>query len=162
MNVAGGNFHIKRNIAFCMLLGLIFSGGCEHSTPGKLPVTTMRIGEKSFTLEIAVSEHDQEVGLMHRPTLDADHGMIFINSDEQVRTFWNHDVHFPLDLLFLGTDVKIVSIKRLEPFDDRNVSSDVPARYVIELNAGTAKALHLSVGDQLALPSDVQTGNTAR
>jgi uncharacterized membrane protein (UPF0127 family) len=92
---------------------------------------------------------------MHRDSLDPDHGMIFINSQEQPQTFWNHDVHFPLDLIFLGAGGNVVSLKHMDAYRDTAVSSDAPAQYVIELNAGTVDRLNVKVGDRLTLPKDV-------
>jgi uncharacterized membrane protein (UPF0127 family) len=114
----------------------------------------MQIGGEGFNLEIARSFHEQEVGLMHRDHLDADHGMIFPMPDDTVREFWNHDVHFPLDVIFLNAAGDIVSIVRLETFSDKDVSSGVPAVYAIELNAGTAARLGLKVGQHLDVPRE--------
>jgi uncharacterized membrane protein (UPF0127 family) len=113
------------------------------------------MGGQTFTLELATTQAQQELGLMHRDHLDADAGMIFIFPDMGVRTFWNHDVSFPLDLVFLDGSGKVVSIKRMEKFSDLDVSSDVPARYAIELNAGTAANLGLKTGDTLPIPPQV-------
>jgi hypothetical protein len=129
--------------------------GCDwKSSDSSLPVTRMKIGSEEFNLEIAVSDHDQELGLMHRDGMDSDHGMIFPMARQEVQKFWNHDVRFPLDVIFLDSGGRVVSIKRLEPFDERTVPSDVPAKYAIELNAGTVNRLHLSVGDRLEVPKD--------
>jgi uncharacterized membrane protein (UPF0127 family) len=80
--------------------------------------------------------------------------MIFPSSDEKERVYWNHDVHFPLDLIFLDGSGAVVSIKRLETFSDRNVSSDAAAQYAIELNAGSAQRLHVEVGQHLEIPKE--------
>ena len=148
---------MKRRAAaiFAVFLMLLASAGCNSkSSDSSLPVTRMKIGSESFNLEIATSEHDQEVGLMHRDGMDSDHGMIFPMAKEEVQKFWNHDVRFPLDLIFLDSNGTVVSIKRLEPYDERTVPSDVPAKYAIELNAGTANRIHLTVGDRLEVPKE--------
>lgn len=144
-----------RIIPILAVLLTLASAGCRQKQASLLPVTSMQIGSEHFDLEMAVSPHDQEVGLMHRDSLDSDHGMIFINSEEKPQTFWNHDVHFPLDLIFLGTGGNVVSLKRLDTYSEKAVPSDVPAQYVIELNAGTVARLGVKVGDRLELPKDV-------
>jgi uncharacterized membrane protein (UPF0127 family) len=128
--------------------------GCDQRPASSLPVTRMQIGSETFNLEIATSFHDQEVGLMHRDQMDSDHGMIFIFPDEAERSFWNHDVHFSLDLIFLDAGGTVVSVKRLDAYSERGVSSDAKAKYAIELNAGTAKRINLKSGMQLALPPE--------
>src|SRR5580700_6243621 len=130
---------MKASAATLLAILLILSPlGCHRKPDSNLPVTSMQIGSKHFDLEMAVSPHDQEVGLMHRDSLDSDHGMIFINSEEKPQTFWNHDTHFPLDLVFLNGSGGVVSLKHLDAYSEKAVASDAPAQYVIELNAGTA------------------------
>jgi hypothetical protein len=148
---------VKRRAAAILAVFLLLLGpaGCDwKSSDSSLPVTRMKIGPENFNLEIATSEHDQELGLMHRDGMDSDHGMIFPFSDEQVRSFWNHDVRFNLDLIFLDAGGAVVSIKSLEAYNEKPVSSDVIAKYAIELNAGTVKRIHLSVGDRLEVPKE--------
>jgi uncharacterized membrane protein (UPF0127 family) len=133
---------------------LLLAACCSSKeSNSSLPVTQMTIAGQNFNVEIATSFHDQEVGLMHRDSLESDHGMLFIFNDMQVRDFWNHDVHFPLDLIFMDPGGAVVSLKHLDAYNDKDVSSVVPAQYVIELNAGTVDRLHVHVGDRINLPS---------
>jgi hypothetical protein len=132
---------------------LLLATCCTSKDSGSsLPVEQITIGGQTFNIEIAKSYHDQEVGLMHRDHLDSDHGMIFVNDHPFVQNFWNHDTHFDLDLVFLGPDGTVVSLKHLVAWSEKTVSSEVPAQYVIELNAGTAARLNLHVGDHITLP----------
>jgi uncharacterized membrane protein (UPF0127 family) len=144
---------IYRGAVYCLLWVAV--AGCARNKEYPLPVTKMQIGGESFGIEIAVAFKDQETGLMHRDHLDADHGMIFVSDQTQVQRFWNHEVHFPLDLVFLDEKGKIVSLKRMKPYDDATVPSDAPAKYTIELLGGTAERLNLKVGDHVALPDEV-------
>jgi hypothetical protein len=153
---------LQRFIFALTLPALIFVSGCNHAPAGGLPTTKMQIGNTTFTLEIATSDHDMHVGLMHRENLDSDHGMIFSYPDEDVRTFWNHDVHFPLDLLFLDHAGTLVSIRHMKSYSDLNVSSDKSAEYCIELNDGTAQKLKLSEGQQLQIPAEAKAPVAAR
>ena len=146
---------MKKILVPILLLFLTLFPCCHPKPASHLPVTSMQIGSEHFDLEIAVSPHDQEVGLMHRDSLDPDHGMIFVNDAVKPQTFWNHDTHFPLDLIFLGSSGNVVSLKHLDAYSEKVVPSDAPAQYVIELNAGTAARLHVKIGDHLDLPKDV-------
>jgi len=114
----------------------------------------MSIGGQSFVLEKATTPGQQEMGLMRRDSLASDHGMIFIFPHADVQRFWNANVRFGLDNLFLDDDARIVSIQQMKAYDPTN-TEPVTARYVIELNTGTAARLGLKIGDQLTLPSDV-------
>ena len=89
---------------------------------------------------------------MFRDSMPADHGMIFVFDDVEVRGFWMKNTRIPLDIIYVGPDKVVVSIKQMEPFDLRNTSSDKPAQYAIELNKGQAAAAGLRVGDKLTIP----------
>ena len=145
------NRRVRHILAFLLAAALI---GCDQHPAGSLPVTRMQIGTETFDLEMATSSHDQEVGLMHRDHLDSDHGMLFIFPDEAERDFWNSDVHFPLDLIFLDAGGTIVSLKHLDAYSVKNVPSEARAKYTIELNAGTVGAVEPETGDRLTLPKD--------
>jgi hypothetical protein len=122
-----------------------------------LPTTTMQIGSDKFVLEKAITPHDQEVGLMHRDSLDPGYGMIFINAHDQPQAFWNHDTHFDLQLLFIDSHSRIVDIEKLKKWDETTVRSTVPAQFIIELNPGTAERVGVKIGDTVTLPPDVQS-----
>lgn len=131
------------------------SAACQRdiSSDSGLPVVHMQLGSEDFTLEVAATQISRQVGLMHRDTLPTDHGMLFVFTDEQPRSFWNHDVHFPLDLVFMDSSGQIVSLKHMDSFSEQTTPSDAAARYTIELNSGEADRLHLKPGEKLALPS---------
>jgi len=126
--------------------------GCEQKSPSGLPTVKMEIGGRNFNLEVARTAADQDKGLMDRDSLPDDHGMIFIFPDDEIRSFWMKNVHFPLDILFLDSAGRVVSFHQMRPYDENNTSSDYPARYAIELNKGIADQLGVKVGDELPLP----------
>jgi uncharacterized membrane protein (UPF0127 family) len=140
---------------FAVLFLVLAPGGCDSKSPdSSLPVTRMKIGPEEFNLEIATSLLEQETGLMHRDGMASDHGMIFPMAKEEAQTFWNHDVRFNLDLIFLDAGGAVVSLKQLKAYNEKGVSSDAPAKYAIELNAGTVDRIHLKLGDRLEVPKD--------
>jgi uncharacterized membrane protein (UPF0127 family) len=112
----------------------------------------MKIGSRSFNLEIARTHEEQERGLMKRDSMPQDHGMIFVFPSEQVLNFWMKDTRFPLDILFLDGSGKVVSIFQMKPYDLSNTSSEQPAQYAIELNAGASKDVGVKAGDVLGIP----------
>jgi uncharacterized membrane protein (UPF0127 family) len=137
---------------------LLLAAGCDKgSTPDAttlLPTTTMQIGGQPFVLEKALTPGEQMTGLMRRDSLAPDHGMIFVFPQATTQVFWNKNVRFPLDNLFLDDSARIVSIQHMDAYDETD-TQPVVARYVIELNAGVPARLGLKTGDQLTLPVDV-------
>ncbi len=142
----------RKNLALCCCLIALFTGCNRDETA--LPVATMQISGRPFVVELARSLREQETGLMQRDHLARDHGMIFICNDEKTRRFWNHDVRFDLDLLFIDAGGVIVDIGHLDAYSERSISSGAPAMYVIELPGGVAADLKLKPGDRLALPKE--------
>jgi uncharacterized membrane protein (UPF0127 family) len=141
-----------------MIVMLALGSGCNNKpkvpspSPQKLEEITMTLGGKPFKIEIADDETEQQIGLMYRDSMPADHGMIFVFPDEEHRGFWMKNTRIPLDILYLDSRGTIVSIKQMLPFDLTEVPSEKPARFAIELNDGTAKTLKLKPGDRIAIP----------
>jgi uncharacterized membrane protein (UPF0127 family) len=136
---------------FLAALFLAFVAGCRSSSGG-LPIVDVRIGQRTFQLEVARSEPELEKGLMERDGMPGDHGMLFVFADEKVLDFWMKNTRFPLDILYLDHADKIVSIHQMKAYDLTPISSDFPAQYAIELNLGAADAAAVHVGDVVALP----------
>jgi uncharacterized membrane protein (UPF0127 family) len=112
----------------------------------------MKIGDKTFTLEVADSDATRQKGLMRRDSMPKDHGMIFVFAREAPLGFWMLNTRFPLDIVYLDSKGKIVSIKQMKPYDRTTVPSDGPAQYAIELKHGTALDAGIKAGDVLELP----------
>jgi uncharacterized protein len=105
-------------------------------------------GPIHFDVELALTPAQQEQGLMYRPRLAPDAGMLFDFRDLAPRAFWMKNTLIPLDMLFIGGDGKIVDIhERAVPLSEDIIASKVPARAVLELNGGTVDRLGIAVGD---------------
>lgn len=124
--------------------------------PQSLPTTQMAVGNAQFILEIANDPREREIGLMKRDSMPADHGMIFVFPDEQPRKFWMKNTRFDLDILYVDSIGKVDSIKRMLAYDLKGAPSDGPAKYAIELHAGTAEKIGVKPGDRLDIPADAK------
>jgi uncharacterized membrane protein (UPF0127 family) len=117
----------------------------------KAPAAVVTIHNHSFTVEYADSPDEQVKGLSGRASLAPDHGMLFRFNAADTHCFWMKDMRFALDIIWINSDKKVVHL-------ESNVSPQTypksycpaePARYVLEVNAGTTKALNLRTGDSL-------------
>ena len=118
----------------------------------RVVIATRGGNEAAFEIEVADTPSKREMGLMYRRELAADHGMLFIFPDESVLTFWMKNTPIPLDMIFIGSDLRIVGIVReAVPFTESARSVGLPSRYVLEINGGVAQKRGLEVGDKVRL-----------
>jgi uncharacterized membrane protein (UPF0127 family) len=112
-----------------------------------------RTGAHSFKVEIADDEAERTQGLMNRPSMGQDHGMLFQFPDERDRSFWMHNTYIPLDIIYIDGAGKIVSIAaNATPFSETPIPSMGAAKAVLELNGGRAEALGIQPGDTVRHP----------
>lgn len=102
-------------------------------------------------IEIADTDFDVETGLMYRNTMAPNQGMLFVFDDETERFFYMKNTKIPLDLIYINTSKNMVSFqKNAKPFDESSLPSHLPAKYVLEVNAGLVNKWALSVGDSIS------------
>ena len=127
--------------------GLVRAQGTEKFKTGKLSIVSA--GKRNtFTVELAITDRQQQQGLMFRRTLAPDAGMLFDYVTPTRITMWMKNTFIPLDMVFIGADGKVVDIaERAVPQSETIIPSKVPARAVLELNGGTVQRLGIKVGD---------------
>lgn len=106
---------------------------------------------KNLDIEIADDDYKTQTGLMYRDNMGQLQGMLFVFPDEDLRSFYMKNTNIPLDIIYIGADKKIVSFqKNAQPNNESSLPSNVPAKYVLEINAGLADEWGLEVGDKIA------------
>lgn len=123
---------------------------------------TVTLHGKTFSTEFATDDARRAHGLMDRPHMDADHSMLFIFANDEPRAFWMKNTLIPLDILYFDKARKLVAMQlNAQPCQADPCaiypSGDLPARYVLELNAGTAAQLGLKLGDELTVAGQPAT-----
>ena len=111
-------------------------------------------GSRIFAIEIADDPEEQVRGLMFRPALAADAGMLFVYATPRRANFWMRNTMIALDLIFIDDSGRIESIaERADPYSERVSSSQGDVRAVLEINGGLARALGIGRGDQVIHPA---------
>ena len=88
-------------------------------------------------IEIADDEYQTQTGLMYRKSMNTNEGMLFIFKDEAPRAFYMKNTQFALDIIFINSNKKVVSIqKNAQPLNLKPLASEGEAQYVLEVNAG--------------------------
>lgn len=140
--------------AFLLLLPL-WLGACEPSVDGPgaaaftgaqptLPTEKLMLeGGPSLTtltltVEIADEETERARGLMFRPRLLDNHGMLFVWPSVQRNVFWMKQTPEPLDLLFFRGGKLVGTIAYAKPYDETLLDPGVESDWVLEVPAGFA------------------------
>jgi hypothetical protein len=89
---------------------------------------------------------------MHRKHLKPGTGMWFVFTEEAPRSFWMRNTPLSLDLVFVNAKGRVVRvIARAQPLSERALKSGSPAQYVLEVNAGEARAMGIREGGTLSV-----------
>ncbi len=113
-----------------------------------LSIETAAGGKYRFDIELAETPAQQAQGLMFRPSMAADAGMLFIYNRVQPASFWMKNTLIPLDMLFIGPDGRVVNIhERAVPQSLDSVNSAGPVKAILELNGGMSARLGIHPGD---------------
>lgn len=119
-------------------------------TKEKMRLVTADKTVHELTVELAVEPDQREQGLMFRRSMDADHGMLFDFGETRRVMMWMKNTYLPLDMLFIDTKGIVRTIREnAVPLSEAIIDSGEPIAFVLELNAGTVKRLHIQPGDRL-------------
>ena len=116
----------------------------------KLAIITKDGVHHDFQVEMAVTPAQQTVGLMFRPTVPEDGGMLFDWGAPQQSNMWMRNTVAPLDMVFINGDGTIRRVvEDAVPQSLAIIDSRGPVRATLELAAGTAKRLGIRAGDKV-------------
>ncbi|HVZ75737.1 MAG TPA: DUF192 domain-containing protein [Candidatus Paceibacterota bacterium] len=105
-------------------------------------------GTTTVSVEIASTSAEQEQGLSGRTSLAEGSGMLFVFPDGSQPGFWMKGMNFSLDIIFITSSGKVITI-------DRDLAPDTypqafypsgPIRYALEVPAGFAAAHTIEEG----------------
>ena len=146
---------LASTVAACAPRGPSPSRLTERSPAGLQQMTLdIRSGAKThrFVVEVARSFEEQETGLMNRPTLAPDRGMIFPYDPPQPVAFWMKNTLIPLDMIFIRADGSIARIATAVPLSLEPVPAAEPIAAVLEIGGGRAAELGIHAGDRVDWP----------
>ena len=104
-----------------------------------------------FNIEFAETEYETQTGLMYRKGMKNNQGMLFIFPDESMHSFYMKNTEFPLDIIYIKENQRIASFQEnAQPLNENGLSSQVPIKYVLEVNGGLAQELGVSIGDSIS------------
>ena len=116
------------------------------------PLTIVSRGgvRHDFSLELARTPREQQVGLMFRTAIADNGGMLFIWPAPQASAMWMENCPVPEDMLFINPDGTIRTIaENTVPQSLSQISSGGPVLATVELQGGITAKLGIRVGDRI-------------
>jgi len=137
---------IVRGASLLLLLASTVSAA-PAVIPLKLP------SGKVLQVEIMANDEDRAMGLMFRPSLPSDHGLLFVFQQADFHGFWMKNCRFPIDMVWLDESRRVVYVAEGVPpcpSEPCPVYSPMQrAVYVVEMGAGQARREKAALGSTL-------------
>jgi len=108
------------------------------------------MSEIKIAVEIASTNSERIMGLMYRPELPTDKGMLFIFDQASNHSFWNKNVNFDLSLGFFDEQGILVAIRDMasqSPIPTSSNSNKI--KFVLEMNKGFFNKKNINVGSRI-------------
>jgi len=102
---------------------------------------------ETFNVRLADTNETRARGLMYEKSMSDDDGMLFVFEDENYHGIWMKNTYIPLDVVWINESGTIVDVQTMQPHDLNTHIPNEPAKFVLEVNAGTFSG---EIGDTLA------------
>jgi len=125
-----------------------------------LPIETITLANRPFSVELAFSNQSRQKGLMFREKLDANKGMLFVFRKEEDLSFHMNNCLIDIDIAFIKGSGEITTIHEMKkPLRGENTlryNTKAKSKYALEVAAGTFARLKIKEGDVISIPKSVK------
>jgi uncharacterized membrane protein (UPF0127 family) len=115
------------------------------------PTTSVRLGSGVYSLWLADTEASRIQGLSGVKKLSPNGGLLMAYDTNDTHGIWMKDMKFPLDIVWLSEDKKVVYTVKNAPPQVGQLTIYQPkdqARYILELPAGSVDKAGIKTGDR--------------
>jgi uncharacterized membrane protein (UPF0127 family) len=141
---------VRRSIPLLLALFAVLAVRAP-ATPQEIPLTLP--SGKVLQAELMIKDEDRMMGLMFRPSLSLDRGLLFVFEDVDFHGIWMKNCRFPIDIVWLDEERRVVHVSESVPpckADPCPVYQPMKkAAYVVEINAGQARREKATLGSRL-------------
>ena len=148
--------HIRKSLFGPMLIGLFAITPFAFAQPAPqtdLPHMTLSAGIFQFGVQLATTPEQQTIGLMYRPSMPDNEGMLFVFPHDSQQCFWMKNTILPLTAAFVADDGTIVNLEDMKSQTTDAHCSAKPVRFVLEMNQGWFKKKGVKAGARLSGPA---------
>jgi uncharacterized membrane protein (UPF0127 family) len=115
----------------------------------QLPRTELSAGVHLIRAEVADNFVTRMQGLMHRPSMGANEGMLFVFDEPGIQCMWMKNTLIPLSVAYLADDGSIVNVEDMKPQTEDSHCTKKPVRFALEMNLGWFASKGLRPGAKL-------------
>lgn len=128
----------------------------------EFPRGTVKLDSVVLEVQIADTDPRRVRGLMFQDQLPLDEGMLFVFDDANERAIWMLNMQFPLDVIWIDDDNKVVFIEKNVPPCKTALETvtcpsynggSMDAKYVLEVTAGFVEEFKITTGSTLEIIS---------
>jgi uncharacterized membrane protein (UPF0127 family) len=127
---------------FCLILAAFAAAPAS----AQMPLMELNAGFYRIEAEVAADQENRMLGLMHRRSMPANHGMLFVFTQADRHCMWMRNTLLPLSVAFLDEEGKILNIEDMQPQTENNHCAARPARFALEMNLGWFSSKGLKPG----------------
>jgi uncharacterized membrane protein (UPF0127 family) len=109
---------------------------CAQAALPNLPTRSLTAGVHLITAEVAGDPRSREVGLMYRPALAPNHGMLFVFDEPMQACMWMRNTLIPLSVAFLDAGGRILNIEEMQPRTENLHCAKGVVPYALEMDKG--------------------------
>jgi uncharacterized protein len=121
----------------------------QNQAQPQLPTVNLNAGIQVIHAEVASTENERERGLMFRPKLPSNTGMLFVFDAPSEQCFWMHNTPLPLSIAFMADDGTIVNTAEMAAETDDSHCALKPVRYALEMSQGWFTEKGIKAGDKV-------------
>lgn len=131
------------------LLALATGVLAQEGPQRDLPRVELTAGMHRIDAQVAQTDRQRAIGLMHRQEMPAHEGMLFVFEQPAQQCFWMKNTLLPLTAAFVADDGTVVNLADMKPQTLDSHCSAKPVRYVLEMNQGWFKQRGIQAGFKL-------------
>jgi uncharacterized membrane protein (UPF0127 family) len=102
----------------------------------ELPAVELGAGMHVIRAEVAADMASRMQGLMHRKSMAANAGMVFVFEEDAIHCMWMKNTLIPLSVAFIDRSGTIINIADMQPHSEQSHCATKPARFALEMNRG--------------------------
>jgi uncharacterized membrane protein (UPF0127 family) len=112
------------------------AAACVATAHAELPTVQLKAGMHLIRAEVAADNATRMQGLMHRESLGANAGMLFIFDEAAIQCMWMKNTLIPLSVAFIDESGAIINIADMQPHSEQTHCAGAQALFALEMTKG--------------------------